>query len=204
MQKIESREKMHAYAEEVKKKLLLRKNKMQEIISSNEYILWLEKFTEKYSGFSDDSFSDKDKKITSIDLENSRNLSLLYEGISNYAKENYVYAKSDLKFGDYYVIKYNNIGYKIGAMSGQGTFFFCERTNEITDDFIDFNDIILNKKQKNTDYYNKRLLQLSSIISYYYEQGVPLQAIEKTIDDTLWQIKDNQDKSSKKILKKKI
>ena len=155
-------------------------------MSNNEYISWLEKFTEKYSRFSDDSFSVKDKKITSTDLENSQNLSLLYEGIHNYAKENYIYAKQSYDFDNYYLIKYNNIGYKIGVMTGQGTYFFCERINEVTDEYIDFNDILLNKKQENTDYYNRRLLQLSSIISYYYEQGIPLKAIEKTIDDTLW------------------
>jgi len=200
MQKIESREKMREFIEKEKQRLEARKNKMHEIVSNDSYIKWLEEFTRRYPKFS--TYDLDLAKLNKVDIENIDYLCLLYEGINDYAKNNYIYLVKDIDYREYYRIKYNGIGYIIGILSNYGNIIFCEKTI-ITDDFIDFNDIILNKKQKNTEYYNKRLLELSNIISYYYEQGIPLRAIEKTIENTLWDIKDNQEKIERKQLTKK-
>ena len=48
-------------------------------------------------------------------------------------------------------------------------------TNE--DDFIDFNDIMNNKKQPNVDSYNIVLSGLSNSIDDIYNSGVPVEAI---------------------------
>ena len=203
MQKIETREQMREIIEKERKRLEERKNIMHEIVSNNKYIKWLEEFTKKYPKFyNNDFFYEESDKVTKVDLENIDYLGLLFEGINDYAKKNYIYRVNESDYIDYYDIKYNNIGYRIGVLTGQGTIVYCER-EIVVDNAIDFNDIILNKKQKNTDYYNKRLLELSNIISYYYEQGIPLVAIEKTIDSTLWNIKDNLVNKERKHLTKK-
>lgn len=202
MQKIENHEQMREFVEKEKKRLEVRQNKIKELISNNKYITWLDKFTNKYSTFRDDDFLYDKDNLSKEDLENVDNLNLLFNGIENYAKDNFIYPYADSDFVNYYRIMYNNFGYEIGVITGQGTLFFCEKTNYIDDSFIDFNDIILNKKQKNTDLINKRLAELSSIITYFYEQNVPLFAIKSTVTDTLWQIEENSIKSTKKLLKK--
>ena len=195
MQKVESRQKMLELVEKERKRLEKRKQKIHEIITSNGYILWLEKFTQKYTQFRDEDFLYniyKNKDITKEDLENMDYLGLLFEGIYEYAENNYIFPISDSNYTSFYKIKYNNIGYEIGSISGQITQFYCKRVNGNIDNFIDFNDIILNKKQPNTDYFNKRLLQLSNIIHYYYEQGIPLNSIDKVMNEAIWNIRDNE------------
>ncbi|MBQ8891627.1 MAG: hypothetical protein IJ068_02050 [Bacilli bacterium] len=204
MQKIESREKLHELVEKDKKRLEARKNKIHEIVSNDVYIKWLERFTNKYDKFQDDEFFYDKKHLSDEDLDNVNNLSLFFDAINHYASLNYIYPKKEFDFTHYYQIKYNGIGYEIGVITGQGTVSFCERTYNITDEFIDFNDIMINKPQEKTEYFNKRLIELSSIIGYYYEQGIPMHAIEQTINNTLSDIKNSivKEEDYKKLVKK--
>ena len=125
------------------------------------------------------------KKILKEDNEKVSKLHLLYEGIELYAKKNYIYpTKCD--FGDYYNIKLDNIGYEIGMLVGQGTLFLCNRTLVNKDlEYIDFNDIITNKKKDGVDMITQQLNNLSNKILELYKKGVPLTAIKETLDNTL-------------------
>ena len=201
MQRFENREQMNEYVEKERKRLEERKNKVKEIVSNDNYINWLQEFTIKYPNFRSDTLFDNNK-LSLIDKDNINNLKLLFEAIYNYASSNYIYPLNDFDFVEYYRIKYNNISYEIGIITDKGTLFFCERVNNIDDTFIDFNNIILNKKEDSTEFIEKRLTELSNIITYFYEQNIPLNAIKSTINDTLWSIEELDNKNSKKMLKK--
>ena len=83
---------------EKEKKLKKRKER---ILENDEYMNWLEKYTESKHKFTYDDSRD----------ENVESLEALYLVIEEYAEENYVFP---------------NIGY----MAGQEVFFYCERTND--------------------------------------------------------------------------
>ena len=180
---------------------LIKKLKKKEKIKTNsDSISWLEKYTDKYPRFTDDEFL-FEKKVKNVnDKENVEDLGLLFEVINEYANNNYLYAIKDSGYAGHYNIKYHNIGYEIGCMVGQGTLFFCGRTEYIDDNFIDFEDILLNKKQPHVDDIGKKLEGLQTIIATYYNQGVPIEAIETSLKEVIKDIHTEKEKS--KVLRK--
>lgn len=197
MQKFENHEQMREYVQKERQRLDERKNKIKEIISNNNYINWLQKFTLTYPKFRNDDFINNKDKLEESDLKNIDNVSLLYYGIKDYANSNYIYPFIDSDFVKYYRIKYNNIGYEIGMIIGQETLFFCERVDNIDNTFIDFNNIILNKKEENTKFIEERLNELSNTITCLHEQNIPLDIIKSIIDDNIFNIEEKSKIKSK-------
>ena len=194
---------MNNKSEEYIEMLMEKMNKTNEIKSNPTYINWLEKFTEKYPHFSDDDFLYHKKNKKKDDIEKVKNLDCLYRIIDKYAQDNYIYQDNDEKNTISYKIKYNNIGYEIGVMYGQGTFFFCDRLNYIDGTFIDFNDILNNIKQPNTDKINQLFEKINIIIEYYYNEGVPLPAITRNINEVMTLLnKEEKERKEKKLNKK--
>ena len=111
---------------------------------------------------------------------------------------------TECDFGNYYKIKLENIGFEIGMLVGQGTVFFCKRVQVIDPkDFIDFYDIINNKKNKNATTIKNKLNKLFDLVVSLHKSDVPLEAIEITLDNALNEIKSKNDLEKKKILKRK-
>jgi len=183
---------------------IVEKFKQQQLIknnmfSSTDYINWLTNFTLKNTNFTDEDWIYFPEKITKEDYENISNLHLMYDGISKYANKNYLYP-TDCYFGNFYKIKFNNIGFEIGILQGQGTIFFCNRIPiENNQDFIDFNDIINNKKSNNLIAIESELNNLSILIISLYQNNVPIDIIKTTINNTLNDINFEQ----KKLIKRK-
>lgn len=116
------------------------------LISDPEYILWLENFTISNPAFEDDTWLYQSDEISKEDSERVDELNLFFEGIMECANHNFIPLCYD-EYGTYVFIKFNNIGYKIGQMVGQGSITYCERVDISSDSiFIDFNDIMNNKK----------------------------------------------------------
>lgn len=177
--------------------------KMKELLSNTDYINWLVNFTKKHTNFSDDDWLYFSEKIAKEDLERVNNLHLIYHGIEKYANENYIYP-TECDFGNFYKIKLENIGFEIGMLVGQGTVFFCKRVQVIdSKDFIDFYDIINNKKNKNATTIKNKLNKLFDLVVSLHKSDVPLEAIEITLDNALNEIKSKNDLEKKKILKRK-
>jgi len=126
----------------------------------------------------------------------------MYKGIERYASENYIYP-TNCDFGNFYKIKLDNIGYEIGMLAGQGTLFFCNRVQiENEQHFIDFNDIVNNKKNNNASFIKNSLNELSNMVVTLYENGIPLEAIVNTLDNTLTEINVKKETVQSKKLKK--
>lgn len=175
--------------------------KSKEIISNTDYLKWLERFTIEHQSFTDDTWLCFPEKISKEDHEMVNSLHLLYEGIDLYAKKNYIYP-TECEFGGYYRIKLDNVGYEVGMLVGQGTLFFCNRTPINKDlEYIDFNDIIGNKKKDNVDIITRQLEDLSNRVLELYKKGIPLDALIETLDATLTGIK-KEEKNLTKTLKR--
>ena len=175
--------------------------KRQEMFSDTNYVKWLESFTIEHPSFDSDDWTYFPEKISERDNEKVDDLCLLYEGIKLYAKKNYIYPiKCD--FGGYYRINFDNIGYEIGMLVGQGTVFFCNR-HELNKnlEYIDFYDIMNDKKKDGVDAITDQLKKMSNSVLEIYKKGVPLEAIIETLDETLTGVKEEQ-KNPTKTLKR--
>ena len=93
----------------------------------DEYMLWLENFTLTHSCFSNSEWLYTQKNISLKDKVKVENLAILYHKIQKYAQKNFIYPKTQYRT-EYYTIKYNEVGYKIGMIDEQSpTTYFCER-----------------------------------------------------------------------------
>ena len=129
-------------------------------------------------------------------------LHLFYDGIDKYAGENHIYP-TPCDFGNFYRVKLNDFGFEIGILVGQGTaFFFNKASLEDDKEFIDFNDIMIGKKQNNVDQINVTLDSLSSMVIDAYENGVPIEAIVSTLDNTIKGIASKKEDKTKTLVKK--
>ena len=161
--------------------------KKKSIISDDKYISWLENFTSKHRNFSNDSW-DYSNKISNFDKEKVHDLPILFNVIADYANGNYIEAISDDEVtftNEFYCIKFNNCGYKIGVMAGQGCFFYCERIDIYYNNFIDFNDIISGKEQPNTAVIREKLNNMSKLVSELASLPVSRSVLKFEIDKIL-------------------
>lgn len=170
--------------------IIERLNRIKEIITGGEYILWLEKFTIKHTRFYDNDWLYCPEAISEDDRARVEELNLFYQGIYDYASKNFIFP-SFCDFGNYYCIKFGDIGYEIGIMVGQGTLFFCNKVSLENKEFIDFTDIQNGKEQPKTKLINNRLEELSILINNLAEE-VPLAAIEETAKNTINEILESK------------
>lgn len=160
-----------------------------EELNKYDYIYWLEKYTEKKESFTSESH------IYETDPEIKKNIFTLlwfYEFIKEYAKDNFI-EPNKFKYGIYYSIKYNGIGYNIGEQYDCGrNQIFCERT-KILDNFIDYSDIENNIEQEGTTTKKEQLKELSNLIQNMVKENVPADAISDTTEKTLKKILSDND-----------
>lgn len=167
-----------------------KKAKLESLFSSYDYMNWLNKFTANNKGFSLEDFLYFPEKISKEDLDKVNNLGLFFEGIMEYADNNYIYP-SIYEYQSFYGIKdsVNEVYYKIGVIEGQGGSFFCDRVEPTSElNFIDFNDIMNDKVRDNVEEIENSLDNMSNLIISLYEKGVPIEAIKDTFDKTIKEI----------------
>lgn len=158
----------------------------EKLVSSNEYMLWLEQFMSSRTGFLDDDWLYKSEEISKEDYARVEQLSCFISGIRSYAARNFIRLESDDDYDSHVFIKFNEIGYEIGTFSGQGTVAYCHRVDISTDkNFIDFNDIVTNKKQDNVDSITDKLNELDSLVGDLLELGTPEDAILSRVSKSL-------------------
>ena len=125
-----------------------------------------------------------------------------YEGIDKYARSNHIYP-SQCEFGNFYKVRLNEIGFKIGISFIQGTKFFCKKVPvESEKEFIDFNDIMTDKNQEQIDLINASLDSLSNMILTIYESGVPIELIAYIVENTIKEITYQKKYNVKSLIKK--
>ena len=162
----------------------------EKITQTDDYINWLEIFTTKNPKFSDSNSFYFPKKLSEDDKENISKLGNFYDAIKIYAYKNYIYGTSN-NFGNQYYIKYNNVGYEIKIVTGQGTILSVTRqkiTKNNSDDFIDFKLIQKNEVTKRAKMIREKLDKLNNLINTLDEENVPFEAIVDTADERLHSI----------------
>ena len=200
METPEGKARMAKWIEKYLTKEKAEREKIRKLMSNTAYIEWLKQFTQDIDGFSNDDWLYSPEKLSEADRENVEELSLFYEGVANYSKQNHIYPVS-FDYGNFYLVKLNDFGFEIGIYVGQGiSHFFNKAQLEDDKEFLDFNDIINGKKQDNVDQINATLDSLSSMVVTAYESGVPIEAITNTLSNTINEITSKKD--GKKLVRK--
>ncbi len=167
----EGKKRMEEWIKEFVEKEKFRVEKMKNMMSNTYYLEWLSQFTQDKLGFADDDWLYFPEELQESDRENVDNLCLFYEGIEEYAKRVH-FNPIPCEFGNYYKIRLNELGFKIGILIGQGTVFFCEKIPvENERDFIDFKDIIGNESKKDNNPKIKTKVFYAVVV--YSELGQP-------------------------------
>lgn len=162
----------------MKEKSEKKKQALDQIINSNQYMLWLDNYTKITPFFTCYHFINfKDE----IERDNILNLAILYNIINQYARKNYLYPKNN-----YYYIKYNNTGYQIGIDDKNN--YFCQRI-EIKPDFLNFKDIQQNKELPNTKLLKSYFQKLKEIVTLIANEDVPCQAVFEITEKTYQKMK---------------
>lgn len=177
----------------------IKEEKMKVMFSDETYILWLNKFSEKHSKFTDDEWYYYSQELTEKDKNNVANLSLLFEVIDKYASSNYFYPTSD-NWGWFYSITYGDIYYNIGVSNLQGAVFYCERINAI-DNAINFADILSNKILPRTLSIKEKIKLLSQDITGLLDEGVPIEVVLDTVNSIQESRKNQRNLVKKRIIK---
>lgn len=108
---------------------LKHKNEVRnELVTTERYVKWLEKFTKDNPDFNSDDWLYFPEKISKYDSDNVDLLCEFYSVIENYAMSNYIY-RTPCDWGGYYSIRYNGKVYEIGLLVGQGAVNFCSTSN---------------------------------------------------------------------------
>jgi len=176
--------------EEYKKKI-----EKEEIFSNFDYINWLCKILESNSVLTENDWLYFMDKFTDDDKIYFERFNLFFEGIKEFAENNYIYPTMG-NLDVYYVLKYNDNFFKIGVTFGQGASYYCEQT-DMCNYHIDFVDIIEKKSLYKTVLIKEKLNRLSNAIQNLIELGVPIDAIVDTINVIK---KEQEDKTNKKTL----
>lgn len=174
---------------------------IKSMMSNTDYVEWLKEFSKDKNQFCSDDWLYYKDEIGEIDRDNVGKLCLFYRGIANYSNQNYIYPIPS-KFGNYYRVKLDDFGFEIGMLIGQGTIFSFNKVS-IDDDkeFIDFKDIMTNKKQDNVDQINETLDSISNMVITAYESGVPIDVIVSKFYNTINEIEKKEDKPKSMVKK---
>lgn len=168
-------------AKEYAKQLSIKNEKIKEIFSNYDYVNWLCEFTLEHERFYDNDWEYFPERISEYDYEKVRDLKTFFEGIEKYANEmNIDFIELEDVWGYFYNVRFNDIGFRLGVMQGQGTCYSCQKvTIENENAFIDIGDII------RFGNINPKLRNLSQVINLAYHNGCTREEIMDVVNDTI-------------------
>lgn len=162
---------------------IVKDEKMKNNVLTEEYMDWLEKFTNQYSSFCDSDWLYSSERLEKKDSENVDRLQYLVEAIEEYCNENYILptVEEDL---EYYPLNYKDSCYKIGKREGQGIVCYCIRT-DVYKYGIDFYEVKNNIKRPIVFEFDSKLQALDHMIDILKESGIPNHMILERIKERL-------------------
>ena len=131
-----------------------RQLKIENIIKDDDYMLWLEMFTANNPIFDNGEWLNYNENISFDESEKVRDIGLLFEILYMYAEPN------DYQELFCYKIKFNDTGYKISILNGQGSCCVCKRIEiDNEEEFIDFKELRNNFNSDEKITINKILIK---------------------------------------------
>ncbi len=120
-------------------------------------------------------------------------LGAFYQMVALYANQNYIDAINCTKketTTSSYILAYQNNYYKLSKIDDNKiTYYSFETGKEAINQTISFADIQKGKKTLEAEIIDEKLEKLDMLIRQYYREGLPVDAIEKTVEDSVGLIK---------------
>ena len=161
-----------------------RNTAINDISTKSDYIEWLYNFTVKHNNFFDDEWEYSEVKLNDNDLENVYHLGYFFELLYNYARKHKIDSTPEI-FGECLFIKYKDVFFKVGYMSGQGTSFYCDRLDRIEEkaDVINYMDIIKENNVKIDCTEDKLMIDFEKIVTTLFDLEYDKNTIINKIED---------------------
>ena len=145
----------------------------KELLSSHDYILWLEKFTSQYESFSDESWLYRPEEISESDSKNVEKLELFLEILSEYCHKYYIDTTShEMYVAECINIKHNGIGYQVALVVGQGG-YVCVKRKVPEDGAIEFDDVLNDTMPEGFEDKKALLTKFEQIVTELKTKKVP-------------------------------
>lgn len=131
---------------EIFDRFILKNELFNIMMDYDSYMCWIEEYMKENDFFSNQPNHFNDYLVSMYDLDNMTKLDYFYEIINQYASLINITPYS-LESGNYYLLKYNDNGYRITCLNNQ--LYLCEKV-ELLDYvyFIDYNEISNNYSLK--------------------------------------------------------
>lgn len=185
----EGQKSLKRFVEEIEKK----EKAQKELVETDNYIKWLEKFTEEHPNFDDTTWLYFPEKISKENNDRVNQLCDFFTAIDKYAETNYIYP-TPCEYGAYYSIVYNGKVYEIGLIVGQGALTFCNTSN-INDEatVICFEDIATPSEATliRTQIIENQLERIDELFRELLVMKIPLEAILYRADKVLKEFQKN-------------
>lgn len=144
------KEKLKNWYKEHSEKLRLEEEKMKNITSNDEYIMWLCNYLYENHYLCDEDWMYFPDTMKEEDRINASKMCLLYQIVDKYAINNNI-NPIDEKYGNAYKIRYFDYVFDVGAALDSGLMFYCiESLVYKNSELIDFNDLIESKENDKT------------------------------------------------------
>ena len=167
----------------------LEENELKEKVSNFDYITWLKNFTLEYHWVSDENWLYRPEVVSYEDKKKSLELSYLYFGIDAWARQNLMYPKKVTigeRDGYYYNVQFDDAFFQVGLLNGDKMVCYAKRVEQLDkEDFINFYDVVSNKKRENLKQLHQYLQSLSEYIVLLHQNGVPTEAIANQVNTTI-------------------
>jgi len=145
----------------------------KELLSNDNYILWLEKFTLTYQRFADINWLYKPEELPEVDTNNVGKIEIFFEALSDYCQKYYINMDVNNTHESRHInIKYNGVGYEIGLIVGQGAFVYVGRKAP-EDSAIDFNDVLNDIAPKDFDAKKDLIGKFEQIVTEMKAMNIP-------------------------------
>lgn len=154
------------------------------IINDPFYMEWLIRYLES----SNNSFSDFDIGFDEFDNQNIARLHILYSIIKEYIYKNYLVEYMDR---DTFYFKYNDNYLKINREFVNKTYKYSISKSREKAYYLNFNDIIEDKKSDIKDTNDKIVKGLIGKIEELYQNGLSIDFIREILDKILFEVKTN-------------
>lgn len=157
----------------------------KKLLKNDNYLNWLKGFIKKYGGFYDIQSDYFINNASINDGENIKKIKYLFSIISEYASNNYIYA-NDKDCDISYYVKYKDFTFLIGMMYGEERIYYCNKIMDKKEHkYIDLDLVRKNISDSNKDKYDSILNDLTKTINGIIDEGVPINAIEDTVKNSI-------------------
>lgn len=179
MKKLElgSTEHVIAHQERFFGELLRKEEEKKALVSSYDYILWLEAFTLTHENFTDDSWLYKPEEISESDNTNVDKMNLFFDAISQYCHKYYINTECDGMYeSERIYIKHNGIVYQMGLVVGQGAHVYVVRQKSV-DGAIEFSNVVNDTKPQDFDAKRAQIEKFEQLVADMKAMNIPTSVI---------------------------